>query len=105
MLPQKVVFVLGSYEYLERLEGKVRDGIFFCVNKSDNYSVSQILVGFWLIETYFSVCYFLELNERETLFLLPRDLKYDFFSCSWQKFAGQLIFSSSQTEITYTDAD
>ena len=35
----KILFVLGSYEYLERLEGKIRDGIFFCVNKSDNYSV------------------------------------------------------------------
>ena len=34
----KILFVLGSYEYLERLEGKIRDGIFFCVNKSDNYS-------------------------------------------------------------------
>jgi hypothetical protein len=28
------------YEYLESLEGKIRDGIFFCVNKSDNFSVS-----------------------------------------------------------------
>jgi hypothetical protein len=27
------------YEYLESLEGKIRDGIFFCVNKSDNFSV------------------------------------------------------------------
>ena len=33
------LIVLGFYEYLERLEGKIRDGIFFCVNKSDNYSV------------------------------------------------------------------
>jgi hypothetical protein len=24
---------------LESLEGKIRDGIFFCVNKSDNFSV------------------------------------------------------------------
>jgi hypothetical protein len=32
---------LGSYEYLVRLEGKIRDGIFFCVNKSDNYSVKS----------------------------------------------------------------
>ena len=32
---------MGSYEYLERLEGKIRDGIFFCVNKSDNYSVTK----------------------------------------------------------------
>ena len=31
----KILFVLGSYEYLVRLEGKIRDGIFFCVNKSD----------------------------------------------------------------------
>ena len=26
-------------QYLERLEGKIKDGIFFFVNKSDNYSV------------------------------------------------------------------
>ena len=38
----KILFVLGSYEYLERLEGKIRDGIFFFVNKSDNYSVANI---------------------------------------------------------------
>jgi hypothetical protein len=31
--------VLGSYEYLARLEGKLINGIFFCLNKSDNYSV------------------------------------------------------------------
>ena len=31
--------VLGSYEYLARLEGKIMYGIFFCLNKSDNYSV------------------------------------------------------------------
>jgi hypothetical protein len=37
----KIIFVLGSYEYLVRLEGKIRDGIFFCVNKSDNYSVKS----------------------------------------------------------------
>ena len=30
---------MGSYEYLARLEGKLIDGIFFCLNKSDNYSV------------------------------------------------------------------
>ena len=24
----KIIFVLGSYEYLVRLEGKIRDGIF-----------------------------------------------------------------------------
>ena len=36
---RKIPFVLGSYEYLERLDGKIRDGVFFCVNKSDNYSV------------------------------------------------------------------
>ena len=35
----KILFVSGSYEYLVRLEGKIRDGIFFCINKSDNYSV------------------------------------------------------------------
>ena len=34
------LFILGSYEYLERLDGKIRDGIFFCINKSDNYSVN-----------------------------------------------------------------
>ena len=33
---------MGSYEYLVRLEGKIRDGIFFCVNKSDNYSVTDL---------------------------------------------------------------
>jgi hypothetical protein len=32
---------MGLYEYLEGLEGKIRDGIFFCVNKSDNFSVSS----------------------------------------------------------------
>ena len=37
----KNVFVLGSFEYLVRLEGKNRDGIFFCINKSDNYSVTH----------------------------------------------------------------
>ena len=26
-------------EYLEGLEGRIRDGISFCVNKSDNFSV------------------------------------------------------------------
>ena len=31
--------VLGLHEYLERLKGKIRDGIFFFVNKSDNYNV------------------------------------------------------------------
>ena len=36
---KKIVFVLGLYEFLERLEGKIRDGIFFCISKSDNYSV------------------------------------------------------------------
>ena len=36
---RKILFVFGSYEYLERLDGKIRDGIFFCVNESDNYSV------------------------------------------------------------------
>ena len=41
----KILLVFGSYEYLVRLEGKIRDGIFFCVNKSDNYSVIGILVG------------------------------------------------------------
>ena len=35
----KILFVFGSYEYLLRLEGKIRDGIFFCINKSDNNSV------------------------------------------------------------------
>jgi hypothetical protein len=29
------------YEYLGSLEGKIRDGIFFCVNKSDNFSVDM----------------------------------------------------------------
>ena len=38
---KKIVFVLGLYEFLERLEGKIRDadGIFFCISKSDNNSV------------------------------------------------------------------
>ena len=31
------------YGFLVRLEGKLRDGIFFCINKSDNYSV----IWFW----------------------------------------------------------
>ena len=37
--PSKCLFkwILGLYEFLERLEGKIRDGIFFC--KSNNYSV------------------------------------------------------------------
>ena len=35
----KNIFVLGSYEYVERMEGKFRDDIFSCVNKSYNYSV------------------------------------------------------------------
>ena len=43
----KILFVLGSYEYLERLEGTVRDIIFFCVNKSDNYSVNGKLIIFF----------------------------------------------------------
>ena len=43
---RKILFVLGLYEYLERLKGKIRDGIFFRVAKSDNYSVFRnILVG------------------------------------------------------------
>ena len=33
---------MGLYEYLERLKGKIRDDIFFCVNKSDNYSVYSL---------------------------------------------------------------
>jgi hypothetical protein len=36
---QKILFVLGLDEYLESLEGRIGDGIFFYVNKSDNYSV------------------------------------------------------------------
>ena len=42
----KIIFVLGSYEYLVRLEGKIRNGIFFCVNKSDNFSVFWVPVSF-----------------------------------------------------------
>ena len=38
---QKVLFVWDLYEYLEILEGKIRDGIFFCVNKAGNYSVRR----------------------------------------------------------------
>ena len=45
------LFVLCSYEYLVRLEGKIRDGIFFCVNKSDNNSVYISIYG--LISTDF----------------------------------------------------
>ena len=40
----KILFVLGSYEYLVRLEGKIRDGVFFCVNKSDNTSVKPMSI-------------------------------------------------------------
>ena len=36
---QKIIFVFGLFEYLEGLEGRIRDGISFCVNKSDNFSV------------------------------------------------------------------
>ena len=45
---RKILFVLGLYEYLERLEGKIRDGILFCVNKSGNYSVlsSKYFTGY-----------------------------------------------------------
>ena len=39
-----ILFVFGSYEYLVRLEGKIRDGIFFCVNKSDNNSVKPMSI-------------------------------------------------------------
>ena len=39
---QKILFVLGLYEYLESLEGKIRDDIFFCINKSDNFSVCNL---------------------------------------------------------------
>ena len=39
---QKVLFVFGLYEYLESLEGKIRDDIFFCINKSDNFSVCNL---------------------------------------------------------------
>ena len=35
-------FLVPTYEYLVRLEGKIRDGIFFCVNKSDNNSVHTL---------------------------------------------------------------
>ena len=44
--PQKVIvaivllFVLGRYEYLKRLEGKIRDGIFFLFNILKNNSVN-----------------------------------------------------------------
>ena len=42
--PQKVIMAIEKLflfwvpmnTYLERLEGRIRDGIFFCVNKSDN---------------------------------------------------------------------
>ena len=37
----KNLFVLGSYEYLERLEGKIRDGIFFHVKIVYNNSVKM----------------------------------------------------------------
>ncbi len=39
---QKIIFALGLYKYLESPEGKIRDGIFFCVNKSDNFSVMLV---------------------------------------------------------------
>ena len=40
---RKILFVLGFYQYLERLEGKIRDCISFSVNKSDYYSENMNL--------------------------------------------------------------
>ena len=45
----KILFVLGADEYLERLEGKIRDGIFFCVNKSDSYSLIALIQSCYFI--------------------------------------------------------
>ena len=65
----KILFVLDSYEYLVRLEGKISDGIFFCVNKSDNYSVIYCVliqnILQWWTKGITQMCYPLCWNEKQ----------------------------------------
>ena len=47
----KILFVLGSYEYLKRLKGKIRDGIFFVLKNQIITVWSALLCGKFLWAT------------------------------------------------------
>ena len=47
----QILFVLGSYEYLERLEGRIRDGVFFLLKNQIITVWSALLCGKFLWAT------------------------------------------------------
>jgi hypothetical protein len=54
-IPQRIsknIFVLGSYEYLKRLEGKVRKCLFFYVKIFKNNSVGWQKVNIFEVPTH-----------------------------------------------------
>ena len=97
----KILFILGSYEYLERLEGKIRDGIFFCINKSDNYSVVRLTVDMshiWKIwkqrwptvrDSIFS--YSTIINHYVLQMLIILQIKHMQFWIIWPRLSRKLI--------------
>ena len=84
----KITFVLGFYEYLERQEGKTRDGIFFmliykkkqCVSKDQNRVLNLKRISFWTLclEAPQFILLFLVCNDgwRERLDWTKRDLTF-----------------------------
>ena len=86
----KILFVLDSYEYLERLEGKIRDGIFFYVNMFKNTSV---LRRFWTLALISKVLFKMCLRTFSCwVHWMQINVKLGFFSfvsgkktCCWEK--------------------
>ena len=84
----KVLFILGSYEYLERLKGKIRDGIFFAF-------INQIITV--CTDVFYSPNQFLALfatsySKIALVYLLWRTAQV----CLWNK-AKNFIFNNSKS--------
>ena len=66
----KFLFVLGSCEYLERLEGKIRDGIFFCV------LINQIITVWPCFSILLKICLRNHLSKKDIQMKLHKDFDH-----------------------------